>query len=206
MKVWSEIYYIKQNRDKIDYAEFKIECPFCLLNNRIRFHYENNKFLKTKTFCKFCYHLLSFNYDDIEKQIERYLKEQKEKMDIKIEKGMEIEDGKHVGEIMDVKESHYSKGENEFSYLDVFISVDELVNKDGNKVTLKAGFPLPATTSSGLGKFLKNMGLWSEEGETVKNVEKSLIGLPVSYLTIKETGKDGKEYTNIVKKSLKLRG
>lgn len=204
-----EIIYCECKPDKNDkyfltWCKIKTECSKCGYYNILKIHHN-----QTQNFgsCLLCGESLSINYIDLRKKLKKYLlnREKYLKMDLKIEKGLDIKDGLHEGEILDVKESSYEKGDNKFSYLDIYISVDDFETKDGDAFKLKAGFPLPPTTNSALGKFLLRFGLWKKAGDEIKDIETKLIGLPVCYLTMKKTGKDNNEYVNIVNDSIKLR-
>jgi len=173
----------------------KIQCSNCLSNN---LKYIENGNLTIKFFyCKFCGHLMKKNDKKISEVIN---KEIKKKMDIPVEKSLSIEDGLHEGEIVDLQQRDYGT----YSYLDVVVTVDKLKKEDGNPITLKVGFPLPATDKSSLGKFLELVGFELVEGETIKNVEKKLIGINLSYQTVEQKGKDGNMYSNVMKESIKV--
>lgn len=178
--------------------KIKVQCPECLSYNRKQI--EDGNLTTGFFYCKFCNHLIM----DDNKQISEVIREEIErwkrsKMDIPVEESMSIPDGIHKGEIVDIKQRDYPT----YSYIDFIMTVDKLKNSEGKQITLKAGFPLPATVNSSLGKFLTVMGFNLVAGKKLKDVEKELMGKKIQYQTNQEQGKDGNIYSNILKNTIK---
>lgn len=100
-------------------------------------------------------------------------------MDLEVQKKIEIEDGKHTGEIVRLEYR-----EEKYRYTDVFIKLD------GEAVELKYGCPTFVSENSKLGKLLVEFGAVLREGETV-NPDKVLLGRRCSFMTLNESSEQG---------------
>jgi len=127
------------------------------------------------------------------------LKEEK----MKVEETKEFEplkNGVHKGRIVDVEEVNRS----EYDYVDISISVDDYVKDNGEHLVLRVGFPAKITENTGLGKFIKDMGIKLVVGKDIDLDE--LRGIGVEYMTkqveVKQTDGSTKTYSNIVKDSI----
>ena len=112
-------------------------------------------------------------------------------MKITAEKSVKLEDGKHTGVIDDIQ---YRS--DPYAYTDIVIKIDDM--------TLKAGYPSNIMEDSALGQLLKRFGAKIIVGEDY-DVESFITkGMAVDFMVITETSKkDGKDYCNIIRESLK---
>ncbi|MCD6436468.1 MAG: hypothetical protein J7L15_08850 [Clostridiales bacterium] len=117
---------------------------------------------------------------------------------LKVKKSVQIEDGMHKGEIIEVKKSENT----EFNYIDVVITLDDLKKEDGSPFTLRYGCPANLSALSKLGRLLTAVGVDLEENKEI-DVEKELLHKKISYMTVTENTKDG-SFARIVPESIKL--
>ena len=103
-----------------------------------------------------------------------------------------IEDGKHTGEIVRVEER-----DEPFKYLDFYIKI-----QDQEDVEIKYGCPRTLSQSSKLGKLMEKFAFKYEKGAKIDPV-KAMTGKQVSFMTINETSTDGRDYARIVDGSIK---
>ena len=114
-----------------------------------------------------------------------------EYMKIKATKKIELADGKHEGTIEDIRYR-----DDPYAYTDVLIKVDDS--------ELKVSYPTNIQPDSVLGELLARFGAKIEVGTEYEIEEFLTKGKEVVFQTIKQKSKkDGKEYTNIIKESLK---
>jgi len=99
-----------------------------------------------------------------------------------------IEEGKHTGKITRIEERTEP-----YHYIDIFIELE-------NGIELKYGCPASISTQSKLGKTL-NQFTELEPGEKI-NIEKTLVGKKVTFMTINETTDRG-TFARIVDGSIK---
>jgi len=114
-------------------------------------------------------------------------------VELVVEESKRIEEGKHVGKIVDITYRDWP-----FQYIDFHIELPE------KQVVLKVGYPAKITPDSSLGKLLKRLELELKIGEkiTLSTLKKKLLGKDVSFLTQnKET--DLGTFARIVPSSLK---
>lgn len=97
---------------------------------------------------------------------------------------MVIPEGKHVGKIAELKQE--TRGKENYEYLDVWVSIQNLKDSKGNQVTIKYGCPFDLTPNTKLGKLLKKFGCPEEKiksGESV-DIEKFLKkGMNITFMT-----------------------
>ncbi|MHA1880250.1 MAG: hypothetical protein ACTSYG_07610 [Candidatus Heimdallarchaeota archaeon] len=110
-------------------------------------------------------------------------------MELKVKENKKLSDGVHKGVIVEIQ---YIS--DPYEYADIIISY----NEEGS--TIKAGFPSNLTVDSYFYEVLSKFEVLSV-GDVV-DPEKILIGKKVLFQTITKK-KDGKEYTNIVRESVK---
>ena len=111
-------------------------------------------------------------------------------MKIKVEESLRLEDGKHEGEIEDVQYR-----DTPYNYVDVIVKI-------GNgKMT--ASYPRVVNEDSLLGNLLLRFGSTLEIGKDIEVEEFLTKGKKVEFQTLTKKGKDGKDYSNIIRESLK---
>ena len=112
-------------------------------------------------------------------------------MKITAEKCVKLEDGKHTGVIDDIQ---YRS--DPYAYTDVIVKVDDM--------TLKAGYPSKIIEDSALGMLLTRFGAKIVVGEEFEVEEFLTKGKKVEFQVLTSTSKkDGKDYCNIIRESLK---
>ena len=114
-------------------------------------------------------------------------------VELVVEESKRIEEGKHVGKIVDI-----TYRDEPFQYIDFHIEIPE------KQVVLKAGYPARITPDSSLGKLLKRLELELKIGEkiTLSTLRKKLLGKDVAFLTQNEETDLG-TFARIVPSSLK---
>lgn len=120
-----------------------------------------------------------------------------------VKESIKIPEGKHKGKIarLDVRTEP-------FSYLDVWVALDDVKDSQGKPVQLKDGNPLTVSKNSKLGRLLKRFGMTDLEikqcyGSEV-DVERWLkAGTGVELMTINKAETGGFEFARIVEDSLK---
>lgn len=112
------------------------------------------------------------------------------KMKLVVKELKKLEDGKHVGTIMNV-----SYREEPFQYTDVF------VQPDGVDFEVKLGIPTRLSGETKLGKLLRKFGADLRPGEEV-DLESILLKRRVEFMTVNEETENGC-YARIVDGSLK---
>lgn len=129
-------------------------------------------------------------------------------IEVPVKESIAIEEGKHTGEITDVKQE--TRGDEGYTYIDVHVTVDDLKKKDGKPVTIKAGHPATISLKSGLGKLIQDFGCTEDEiREAIEKEENIDIekfikkGMPVTYMTKNEKSKDGGLFAVIVDGTLR---
>lgn len=120
-----------------------------------------------------------------------YRGERSRKMKIKVEESIRLEDGKHDGEIEDIKYKTTPEG---YEYTDVVLKTK---HKDKD-ISVKAGYPSNITENSALGELLERFGAKLEIGKELEPEEFLTKGKKVVFLTTTK----GKYY-NVVLESLK---
>ena len=111
-------------------------------------------------------------------------------MKLKVQAPMRVDDGKYAGVITAVQ---YRTSPHE--YTDLVVEFDD-------EKKLKYGLPTFLSPDSLLGKLMKLFGCEVTIDETY-DPEEVFIGKKVSFMVMNSKSKDGKEYANIVKDSLK---
>lgn len=118
-------------------------------------------------------------------------------MAIEMQESKAIDEGKHQGGIVGI-EIRENKG---FTYMDVIVSVGDKKKEDGAPFTLTAGYPLPMSAGGMTAKLFERFGITAEIGQEID--EKDLIARACTYQVVAEEGKDGKNYSNILRQTLK---
>lgn len=111
-------------------------------------------------------------------------------MELKVQKRIEIQDGKHEGKITKVEFRTEP-----YSYTDVFIKPKDM------EFELKYGCPTLISANSKLGKLLLTFGVELKEGEKI-DPEKVLVGKEVQFMTLTETTDRG-TFARVVDNSVK---
>jgi len=106
-------------------------------------------------------------------------------MELKIEEALVIEEGKHIGKIIDIQYR-----EKPYAYTDLVIEL-------ANGLKLKAGYATKVTPVSKLGRLMLDFGASLEVGKSI-DVEDVFVGKGCTFLV----EKDG-NFNNIIPKSLK---
>ena len=121
-----------------------------------------------------------------------------EKMKMKAEEGLEIEEKRHEGEILGIEER-----KEPYHYIDVVISVDGLKRKsDDTLITLKFGFPYYLSATSGLGRFFSL--ITGKEVVSTKTYDiDECIGKKISYITVNKQTDRGR-FANVQLNSIEL--
>lgn len=117
---------------------------------------------------------------------------------VKGRESVNIEEGKHKGQITRVVLDRRGKKGEEFEYIDIFVQPADA------KTELKYSCPADLTVNTKLGKTLMNFGVTVEQiesGEEI-DVEKLLVGKKVQFLTQNEETPRG-TFARIVDGSLK---
>lgn len=124
---------------------------------------------------------------------------------MKVETPVTIPQGEHVGEIVEAetRTTTSPKDGRQYTYFDFTVTVEDFV-KDGEKATLRFGFPAKLVTTGDLFGFLtRNLKLGLELGKDYSEDElKAMtLGKRVKYVTIneQETG-----FARIVKDNVQL--
>jgi hypothetical protein len=113
-------------------------------------------------------------------------------MEIECKEVVKIDDGLHVGVISSV-----TYRDTPYSYTDLLISMNE------GRTVMKVGYPTMITEDTALGKLVASFGVELRVGAKY-NIEKLFVGKKVQFLTLKKKSKiDGKEYSNILRESIK---
>ena len=113
------------------------------------------------------------------------------KMKIKVKKALKLDDGKHEGVINDVKYR-----DDPYNYCDVVVGIDD--------AEITVGYPTVINAESALGQLLVRFGAKLEIGKDLEPEEFLTKGKEVVFQTVKQKNKkDGKEYSNIMKETLK---
>ena len=111
-------------------------------------------------------------------------------MELEVKKPIEIEEGKHSGEITKVEYRTEP-----FDYTDVYI------RPDNNEFEIAYGCPTHVSESSKLGRLL---AVFTELKVGSKiDPEKILLNKRIKFLVQKKKAKDGKEYARVVEDSIK---
>lgn len=172
--------------------KMKFQCSDCLSQN-LKIMYTKD-FPLQYFFCKFCRHLIRFDDKKITEEIE---KQKKKMVKVKVEETIVIEEGKHEGEILDIRERTEP-----YHYIDFVVSVDEIKKQNGEPLSIKTGYSAFVSENSALGNFLSRMGMKLKTGKELEL--DTLLKRKVSYLTVNEVSKkDGNTYARIVKESIK---
>lgn len=111
-------------------------------------------------------------------------------MEIEAKECVFLEDGKHSGKIVDLKQRLFEKGSEVFKYLDVHIRAD-------NGCDIKVGYPANISDKSRLGELLKRFGASIVPG-TKYNPESFLKDKSVVFVTVKPG-----DFAEVVHNSLK---
>lgn len=106
-------------------------------------------------------------------------------------KSIDIPDGTHTGEIVDI-----------FMRYEPYEYTDIVIKLDGFDFDLKYGCPSILSENSKLGKLMLAFGETFEVDKEV-DIDATLMHKRVSFMVLKQKGKDGKEYSNIVEGSIK---
>jgi hypothetical protein len=114
-------------------------------------------------------------------------------IELEVKEALKIDEGKHEGTITGVEERTEP-----YHYIDVFITA---TFKD-KEVVLKYGCPATLSENSKLGKLVKAVAGELEVGSKV-NLEKTLIGKKVTFVTVNETTDRG-TFARIADGSIKL--
>lgn len=125
---------------------------------------------------------------------------------VPVKESISIEEGKHTGEITDVKQE--TRGDAGYTYIDVHVTVDDLKKQDGTPVTIKAGFPATISEKSGLGKILQEFGCKKDQiadatGKTLDIEEFIKKGTAINYMTKNEKSESGGIFAVIVDGTLR---
>ena len=127
------------------------------------------------------------------------------KMKIAVTKDKErikVEDGMHKGIISNAE----CVNKNGYDWVELTLTVDDLVKDDGNAVTIFARYNQAISPSSMLGKLISRVLNIEIDPETMTEFEiTDLRGKKVSYLTVTEIGKDKIEYQNVLRDTVKAR-
>ena len=110
-------------------------------------------------------------------------------MDIVVKESKMLDEGLHKGAIVGIEYRTEP-----FAYTDV------LIESEG--VNLKASYPTEVSEKSALGKLMARFGALLVVGQSL-SPESVLIGQPCQFLVSVAPGKDGKEYANILRDSVK---
>ena len=110
-------------------------------------------------------------------------------MKIEVQEVKSIEDGKHIGKIIDLEYR-----DQPYKYTDVLIEL-------ANGAKLKAGFPTLVNKDSKLGNLLIKFGATMEVGTSI-DLESYLVGKACSFLTQSESTPRG-TFAKIVTSSIK---
>jgi beta-lactamase superfamily II metal-dependent hydrolase len=123
-------------------------------------------------------------------------------MKAKVTKTISLEDGMHFGEI-----SKFDERLDPYHYIDVYLKEKE------SGMEIKTGFPATISPTTGLGKFLRTMGidvdLIVEEHEDddeeydLDELMNPIIGKKVTFQTLKEETEKG-TFSKVVTNSIKL--
>jgi hypothetical protein len=110
---------------------------------------------------------------------------------LKVEASIDVKDGVHKGVITGIEFR-----ETPYQYTDIIIGLEEFPDFE-----MKVGYPTIITPTSKLGDFCLRMGLTLNIGQEVDL--DILKGKQVTFMTMKERGKDGKTYARIIPESVK---
>lgn len=115
-----------------------------------------------------------------------------EKMKIPVEESKKVAEGKHDGEIVDIKYRTEP-----YEYTDIIVKVED-------DIELSVGYPTKITADSALGELLTRFGAKLKIGEKVEVEEFLTKGLKVTMMCVEQVSKkDGKSYVNVMRESLK---
>ena len=113
-------------------------------------------------------------------------------MEIECKEVVKIDDGLHIGVISSVTDR-----DTPYSYTDLLISMNE------GRTVMKVGYPRDITKDTALGKLLVSFGV-ELIVHKFYDPGKLLVGKKVQFLTLKKKNKkDGKEYAEILRESIK---
>lgn len=104
---------------------------------------------------------------------------------------MNIEDGKHSGEITKVEERH-----DPYEYTDIFIKLDDV------DVEMRYGCPTLLSENSKLGRLMQIFGV-NAVPNTKTDPEAVLVGKRAVFMTLTKKNKEGKDYSEIIVDSIK---
>jgi len=112
-----------------------------------------------------------------------------------------LEDGAHNGIIGNIKYRASLKNDEGYQYVDVYIDV----KKEGEIITLKAGFPFFLSELSTFGKFLINSGFGFVEDKeySLKEIYNHLVERNVSFQTSRTETPKG-TFCNIIRETIKF--
>ncbi len=107
-----------------------------------------------------------------------------------------IPDGSHSGEIVKIEERTEP-----YEYTDLLVSLDD------QEVQIRYGCPSVLTPNSKLGRLLLAFGFQpvKEQVVTTEQLKQAFVGKKVEFMTLKKKTKEGKEFSEIVEDSLKLK-
>lgn len=103
-----------------------------------------------------------------------------------------LEDGLHVGTIIDV-----TMRTEPFEYVELLMETTE------DKIKKKVSFPATLSPSSKLGVLLEALHVKFNINDQI-DLNVSLVGKLCQFQTLTQKGKDGKMYSNIISESVKL--
>lgn len=121
------------------------------------------------------------------------MEKNQEKRALKVKASVSLEDGLYQGKIVRIEYRNEP-----YEYTDV------VIQEPDSGMELKAGFPTFVCPTSKLGELLKKFGADLDKmvGSDIVP-DRFLVGKACEFLVTSDKGKDGKEYANIVRESVK---
>ena len=110
-------------------------------------------------------------------------------MELEVKKAIEIEEGKHQGEITKI-----TRRLEPYDYVDVYIKMED------SDIELKYGCPTNLSPKSKLGRLVSQFKEL-KEGEKIE-IEQTLVGKKVQFMTLNETKESG-TFAKVVDDSVK---
>ena len=120
------------------------------------------------------------------------------KIELEVKETLDIEEGKHTGEIVDVQQRKVESkdGKETFDYIDLILSIDAY-----DKVTLKQSVPANLSAKSKLGQLVERFGGNLDSGSKI-DIVSVFKGKKVDYMTMNEDTGRG-VFARVVDGSLK---
>jgi hypothetical protein len=122
------------------------------------------------------------------------------KMEYEMKKGIRVPDGAHTGQITKEETREIVWNGEQITYQDLYISVDDCKDSEGNPINLKVSYRAYLSDNSALYKLLERLGIGLKVGERFSSAD--LLGRKVVYLTLTKKTDRG-EFAKVMKESVK---